>query len=161
MVEGVPDVFWSQGEKMRLHALPLEDYFAMGGFKPAIDSNRIAGWRGYQGEWTLDGGRLYLVELTGHLVGGLPLTLAAAFPEAPGRVFAHWYSGVLCVARGKHLYRGYRYFGLYEEEWLLDMERGVLKSRRLRRNRIDMAGDRPQVVMGDPQPFPLAGEGGV
>ena len=62
--------------------------------------------RGYEGNWELQDGRLYLVKLLGTLRNGREATVATFFPNSPERVFANWYSGPLIepdVSRTKYI----------------------------------------------------------
>jgi hypothetical protein len=124
-----------EGEDLAMCTNPLSDYFAMGGFRPRFASNSTALWRGYVGRWDIVDGRLYLVELQGTLGDGSEAFLATVFPDFPNRVFAHWYTGTIRIPQGKQLeYVHMGYGSTFERDLLLDLERGVVKSTRVRHN---------------------------
>lgn len=51
------------------------------------------------------------------------------------RVFAHWYSGTIRVPKGKQLkYVHAGYGSIYEQDVLLDLDRGVVVGTRLKHN---------------------------
>lgn len=74
---------------MTLCAEPLGAQFAQA-FTPGRGCSR-----GYQGTWKIRDGRLYLIKLAGTLTDGSQADIATFFPNAPGGVFANWYSGPL------------------------------------------------------------------
>ena len=77
-------------------------------------------WRGYVGTWTVDRGRLYLVQLAGRwrVLEGK-------------RVFASWYSGELLVGGGQLLHQPRRAYGLtHEREMVIVVEQGRVLSMR-------------------------------
>jgi hypothetical protein len=82
-------------------------------------------WRGYQGTWRIDDGKLYLASLEGRyrLLGGEPL-------------FADWVTCVLRVPRGNRLHYVHMGFGsIYEMEIHVKIERGIVVASRTRDNR--------------------------
>ncbi|MDV5240993.1 hypothetical protein [Leclercia adecarboxylata] len=90
-----------QGKDMTMCSTPLGTYFAMGGIEPCFKLYSTALWRGYLGSWEIVDDRLYLIRLTGNLGDWLNYaSLATIFPEFPDRVFAHWYSGTICIPQG-------------------------------------------------------------
>ena len=114
---------------------PLSDFFAMGGFYPGFESNSTALRRGYVGRWEIVEGRLYLVGLRGTLEDGTEASVATIFPEFPDRVFAHWYSGTIRIPQGKRLkYVHSGYGSTFEQDLLIDVERGVVKCTWVRHN---------------------------
>ena len=123
------------GEKVAMCTNPLSDYFAMGGFSPKFQSTSTALWRGYVGSWEILDERLYLIGLDGILEDGTDASLATVFPEFPDRVFAHWYSGTIRIPQGKQLkYVHMGYGSTFERDLLLDIDRGVVVSTRVRNN---------------------------
>lgn len=124
-----------EGKDLAMWTTPLCDYFVMGGFDPGFDVSCTALWRGYEGQWEIIDERLYLVELQGTLRDGTEASLASVFPDFPGRVFAHWYSGTIRIPQGKLLaYVHGGFSSTYEQDLLLDLERGVVKRTRVRHN---------------------------
>lgn len=75
--------------QMAMCAAPLGAQFAQA-FQPDRGCSR-----GYQAEWKIQDGRLYLIKLAGTLRNGSEATVATFFPNSPDRVFAAWYSGPL------------------------------------------------------------------
>jgi hypothetical protein len=124
-----------QGEEVAMCTNPLGDYFAMGGYNPRFQSNCSALWRGYVGSWEILDSRLYLVELHGTLEDGTNASVATIFSNFPSRVFAHWYSGTIRIPQGKQLeYVHMGYGSIYERDVLLEIEKGVVKSTRVKEN---------------------------
>ena len=118
-----------------MHTTPLEAYFAMGGYNLSFESSCSALWRGYVGRWEIVDGRLYLIGLTGTLEDGTEASVATIFPDFPDRVFAHWYSGTIRIPQGKQLeYVNGSYDSTFEQDLILDLERGVVKSTQVRHN---------------------------
>jgi hypothetical protein len=82
-------------------------------------------WRGYQGTWEIVEGRFYLVGLRGRfrLLGKEPL-------------LADWFSGVLCIPRGKVLqYVHMGYESVFEEELYVKIVAGKVVASRVIDNR--------------------------
>jgi hypothetical protein len=82
-------------------------------------------WRGYHGTWQITEGRFYLVGVSGRyeLQGGELL-------------FADWFTGTLCVARGEIIERTLIGFGaVFEEELHIDIEDGIVTETRVIDNR--------------------------
>ncbi len=124
-----------QGEDFAMCTEPLSDYFAMGGTNPRFEFDSTALRRGYVGRWDIVDDRLYLVKLHGTLENGTEASVATIFPNFPDRVFAHWYSGTIRLPQGKlleYVHGGYR--STYEQDLLLDVERGVVKSTQVLHN---------------------------
>ncbi len=126
------------GETVGMCTNPLGTYFSLGGKQPLFDWRySTALWRGYLGTWEVVDERLYLVKLTCYLEAGVEATLADVFPGYPDRVFAHWYTGTLRIPQGerlKYVHQGYQ--STYEKDLLIDVEKGVLKQRRIRENQM-------------------------
>ena len=81
--------------------------------------------RGYHGTWQIKEGRFYLVGVSGRyeLQGGEPL-------------FADWFTGTLCVARGEMIERPYiGVDAVFEEELHIDIEKGIVRETRVIDNR--------------------------
>jgi hypothetical protein len=117
-----------QGEGVSMPTHPLEDYFAMGGPRPALNAATRALHRGYLGGWEIVAGRLYLVKLTATLQDGAQATLQTLFPGFGDRVFAHWFTGTIRILRGRRLHGVYNRDGsVFEREEMLEFERGVIR----------------------------------
>lgn len=105
-----------QGQRYGMQVQPLETYFKLGGARPAFVVNTSMCWRGYSCEWSVDDGRLSLLDIRGLLALGAlagiagqlyrhqddysdnpelcrALALDDVFPGCGQQVFAHWYSG--------------------------------------------------------------------
>jgi len=125
-----------QGKDMTMCSTPLGTYFAMGGIEPCFKLYSTALWRGYLGSWEIVDDRLYLIRLTGNLGDWLNYaSLATIFPEFPDRVFAHWYSGTICIPQGK--LREYCYMGYvnsFKRDLFLNVEQGVVVINKVRHN---------------------------
>jgi hypothetical protein len=134
-----------QGEQVAMCTNPLGDYFAMGGFNPRFESMSTALWRGYVGGWEIVEDRLYLVSLDGTLEDGTDATLETVFPGFPERVFAHWYSGTVRIPQGKQLeYVHMGYASKFEQDLLLEIERGVVVATRVRQNGVAESDHAPE-----------------
>ena len=120
---------------------PLDDYFFKGGFKPNFSITSTANWRGYRGLWEISEDRLYLISLSGTLDDGNEACLETVFPGFPNRVFAHWHSGELRVPKGQRLKYMHMGFGsIYEHDWFLQIDQGVVVATRVRQNGVAESG---------------------
>lgn len=82
-------------------------------------------WRRYQGVWEIREGRLYLVNLRGRFRLG-----------EGGPIFAEWFSGTLRIPRGgilRYVHMGFE--TVYEQELLIEIDKGVVAARRVMDNR--------------------------
>jgi len=114
---------------------PLGDYFALGGRRPAFQTQSTALWRRYIGSWEIWEDRLYLIGLDAILENGSGASVESIFPGFPDRVFAHWYSGELRLPQGRQLkYVHLGYGSVYEFDLFLRIEKGVLVGSRTRVN---------------------------
>ena len=124
-----------RGEKLSLCTEPLAPYLESGANKITFDADTSACWRGYQGTWAIESGRLYLVKLQGGSVtneGWVERSLADLFPQYPDGVFAHWYTGELRCSKGQLLnYVHGGYASQYEQDLFIEVVRGVVVSERL------------------------------
>jgi hypothetical protein len=84
MTAQIGETLHYRGESLTMATEPLESYFAMGGAHPGFAANSTALHRGYVGSWEITRERLYLVELTATLDGGMPASLESIFPGVPG-----------------------------------------------------------------------------
>ena len=130
-----------QGEGVSMATHPLEDYFAMGGPRPALNAATRALRRGYLGGWEIVAGRLYLVKLTATLSDGTQATLQTLFPGFGDRVFAHWFTGTIRIPRGRRLHGVYNRDGsVFEREEMLEFEHGVIRKTWVHSNLPDEEG---------------------
>jgi hypothetical protein len=124
-----------RGEKLSLCTEPLAPYLATGSNRIKFDAEWTACWRGYEGTWTIEGNRLYLVKLKGTSrtgAGWIRRSLGDLFPDFPDGVFAHWFTGELRCTKGKLLkYVHGGYASRYEQELFIDVVRGVVIGERL------------------------------
>ena len=103
MTVQVADTLTVDGVTYRLDAFPLEPYFERHPERRrALEPPDSSVWRGYVAAWAIDGGTLYLVDLTGWVAEGSRLVevgLEAVFPgdsrPGGGRIPASWFSGEL------------------------------------------------------------------
>ena len=124
-----------EGREVSMCSEPLADYFALAGIDPGFQFTCTALWRGYVGTWEIRDGRLYLTGLSGTLKDGSDANVATFFPDYPGRVFAHWYSGKLRIPEGKMLeYVHMGYGSTYEEDLTVTVDRGVVTRTSVRHN---------------------------
>jgi len=116
-------------------SLPLEDYWALGGPKPAFKFTSTALYRGYIGTWQIIKDRLYLVKLEAKLEQGQPMTLGDLFLGFPNRVFAHWFSGRVRLPRGELLEYVHAGWGsIYEADLFIEFKNGILVGEELKQN---------------------------
>lgn len=142
MTAQIGETLHYRGESLTMATEPLESYFAMGGAHPGFAANSTALHRGYVGSWEITRERLYLVELTATLDGGMPASLESIFPGFPDRVFAHWYCGTLRIPQGKRLrYVHGGYLSEYERDLMLEIEKGVVLRTWVRDNVTGTSGD--------------------
>ena len=124
-----------RGEKLSLCTEPLAPYLESGANQITFDAETSACWRGYQGTWAIERGRLYLVKLQGGSQtneGWVERSLADLFPQYPDGVFAHWYTGELRCSKGQLLnYVHGGYASQYEQDLFIEVVRGVVVSERL------------------------------
>jgi hypothetical protein len=135
MTAQIAETLIHEGRRLSMCSQPLDDYFALGGWRPTFAFSCTALWRGYVGTWEIVGERLYLIDLKGTLEEGGEAGLETLFPGFPDRVFAHWYSKTLRLPEGRLLeYVHMGYDSTYERDRLLRFERGVLVASELREN---------------------------
>ncbi len=131
-----------KGEERAMCDEPLCLYFTLAGIEENFKVSSTALWRGYVGTWEILSGRLYLIGLNGKLKNGAEATVATFFPNNPERVFAHWYSGVLRLPRGKLLkYVHQGYASVYEEDVFLSLDKGVVTHTEVRNNGMSLNPD--------------------
>lgn len=129
------------GYQDKIHALctePLSALFAVRGNKPPFQATSTALWRGYVGHWAIRENKLYLEDIKGKLKEGTEASLQTVFPDASGPVFADWYTGTLRIPQGDRLrYVHGGYASIYEQDLLIDIEKGVVTRTQVRQNTLD------------------------
>lgn len=135
MTAQISEKLFINGERVPLLTNPLDLYFDLGGKGPRFQSTSTALWRGYVGTWELTNNRLYLIALVGTLEDGSEALLKNIFPDFADRVFAHWYSGILRIPRGKMIhYRHMGYGSKFERDQFITIYNGVVTSERVVEN---------------------------
>ena len=135
MTAQVAEILHYDGQKQSMCSEPLGAYFALAKVEMSFDVPSSALFRGYVGEWEIRENRLYLIGLTARLRTGSEVNLATLFPDFPGRVFAHWFSGRLRVPQGKLIkYVHMAYASTYENDLFIDVTMGVVERSAVRNN---------------------------
>jgi len=135
MTAQVTEVLHYKGERLSMRTEPLSDYFAQMGHEPEFQRSSSACWRCYVGKWEILLDRLYLVSVSASYADGTAVTLDSLFPGFEDRVFAHWYTGVINIPRGKmteYVHLGYA--SRYERDLFLAIENGIVVDTQLRDN---------------------------
>jgi hypothetical protein len=118
-----------KNEQLSMRSNPLADCDLFNAKAKHLVIDCTAIWRGYIGDWEIIDDRLYLIGITGKLRSGDDASLGYFFPEFPDRVFAHWYSGVINIPKGKCInYVHMGYASEFEQELELYVEQGVIIS---------------------------------
>ena len=140
MTAQVPEKLIYQGKTYSLCEVPLNCALSSIRISHSFSAPSTALWRGYVGTWTIEQDRLYLTDITGHVVRGEQwhqLGMVQIFPEFPNGLFAHWYTGELRVPIGRLLsYRHSGFASTYEFDLFLRFDRGVFQDRRMITNGI-------------------------
>lgn len=135
MTMQIPENLWYQGEEHCFRETPLKQFEEMGGKIPHSGILCSALWRGYVGTWEVRDDRFYLIGIDTTLFDGRGLVLNDYFPGFPDRVFAHWYTGTICVPQGEVIRTGRpMFFPTHEQDLFLTFERGRLIDRKIRVN---------------------------
>jgi hypothetical protein len=117
-----------RGEVLSLCSTPLGPYIATTQHTLKLVSPHTALWRGYVGTWSIEDGRLYLIDIVGHAPGSTTVGLKDFFPNATDGVFAHWFTGDLrCPVGGLMKYRHMGFGSLYEKDLFIRVSRGVVQ----------------------------------
>jgi hypothetical protein len=102
MTAQTPELFVFNGRPFETYDEPLRPLLEARG----IDRIEWCGsllssacWRGYVGTWHIVDRRLYLIDLTSPCHD--ESDIRRLFPECDGRVFAHWFTGVLNLPFGE------------------------------------------------------------
>lgn len=131
MTAQVPERLSYNGKQVPLYTQPLREYLKLSGADPGFRSGFTCLWRGYIGSWELVGGRLFLTSLKGSLKDGSKASLSTVFPDASGRIPAHWYSGLLRIPQGRRLkYAHIGSYAAFERYLLVEISRGFVAGAR-------------------------------
>ena len=135
MTAQATEVLHYKGEQLSMRTEPLSDYFAQMGHQPEFQGRSTACWRGYVGQWEILLDRLYLVGISATYADGTGVGLDSLFPGFTDRVFAHWYTGVINIPKGKLIkYVHMGYLSQYEQDLFLAVENGIVVETQLRDN---------------------------
>jgi hypothetical protein len=126
-----PDTIKYRNRAYPLHSEPLEAYFRLSGIRLDFMSISTADIRGYQAEWEIADDLLLLISLSGYVPGSAVQDLQLVFPGASGPIHANWFTGQLRLQVGEVIGttaddNGYHM--LYEQELLLNVDAGVIRS---------------------------------
>ena len=135
MTAQATEVLHYKGEQLSMRTEPLSDYFAQMGHQPEFQDQSTACWRGYVGQWEILLDRLYLVGISATYADGTGVGLDSLFPGFADRAFAHWYTGVINISKGKLIkYVHMGYLSQYEQDLFLAVENGIVVETQLRDN---------------------------
>lgn len=127
MIPQFAEILHIAGYEMAMCAEPLGAQFAQ-----ASQPDRGCS-RGYQAEWELQDGRLYLIKLAGTLQNGRQASVATFFPDSPDRVFANWYSGPLIEPEGSPRKYVYSSDCIYDCDLFINIDKGLVSEAYLSR----------------------------
>lgn len=121
--EQAPDRLVINGDTLRLHALPLEQWKKQNGWDGPLFADSIlefntACWRGYIAEWEVMDNRLYLTNIY-NCNRSANVDLDTLFPGKVHneRVFAEWFSDTVTAYYGKLVYYEHTGFSsIYQHE---------------------------------------------
>ena len=135
MTAQVPELLLVEGVQHALCDTPLESLFAAQGTRPSLQVQCSACWRGYQGQWEIRNGRLFLLGISGDFSDGRELTIDALLPGSEGPIFAGWYSGRLRCPQGQlldYVHQGFE--STYEHDLLIQICDGFVMGQDTRIN---------------------------
>ncbi len=127
-----------KGKRYGMATEPLEPYIETNNIQFNPESICSACWRGYIGTWSIEDGRLYLINI--NIItddNGKKVGLEYLFPNQK-KVFADWFTGILRIPYGElieYIHSGYD--SLYEKELFLKISKGVLVNERKIDNTLD------------------------
>lgn len=137
----VPDYLIYRGDTIAIFSNPLEQYFEQTGKRELPDFSgcgSTACWRGYKAIWELKNDSLFLRQITScHNKCGLEIrnaNLEKMF--GTNDVFASWFTGQIIAPKGKlvqYIHMGYG--SVYEEEQIFKLNKGQLKSIKVKSNK--------------------------
>ena len=137
MTAQVPELLLFEGAQHALCGTPLESFFAAQGTRPALLVECSNCWRGYQGQWEIRNGKLFLLDVSGELADGREFTTDALFPGSEGPIFAGWYSGRLRCPQGEllaYVHQGFE--SIHEQDLLIQICDGFVMGQATRTNQL-------------------------
>ena len=131
MTVQISEILIYNGAEYQLESVPLEPYLEKHNI--IFGATNSACWRGYIGHWLIEGGCLYLTNLSAHIAingnsrwAGEEVGMDYLFPGQE-RVFADWFSGEVRLPQGKLLaYVHLGFASVYEKDLFLKFVDGVL-----------------------------------
>ena len=126
------ETIYIDGKRNYMASEPFNSYLESLETPPILFSPNTACWRGYYGRWKIKDNKLYITGLEAYLDAEgktEEVGLSFFFPDQK-QVFAEWFSGELCVVVGKlvnYVHAGYG--STYEKDLIIQIEKGVVKSR--------------------------------
>lgn len=138
MTAQAPEILIYQAKRLELCSEPLSQFPGVFPVERPYIPQSSANRRGYLGIWIIESDRLYLKSMKRlKLVNGKPefVGIEDLFPGYPDGVFAHWYTGHLRCPRGallNYIHGGYS--STYEEDLILQVQRGVVIQERIVRH---------------------------
>lgn len=132
MTAQLAEKLFYKGETLSLCSTPLGPFLknSRSPLKPVDLSTALQ--RGYVGHWAIEKDHLYLVDIDAKVYSTergeyIKVGLADFFPEARGKVFAHWFTGDLrCAMGGLLKYRHAGFSSTYEQDLYIRVKRGVV-----------------------------------
>jgi hypothetical protein len=109
------------GTSYQLLQYPLEDYLALLPARPKLPK-RPWNTNGYMATWSVEGGILYLAELSAPIDD----LVTQLFPDAQGPVRANWFNGILVGCRGNRRHVGYPTRRIFDDEIYLEIRAGTV-----------------------------------
>lgn len=134
-----------KGEQYGLAGEPFESYLAK---RPDIQYHSVcsACWRGYSASWEVIEDKLYLIDLKESFNVGTSFSFIDISPNLE-KVLADWYSGILIIPYGELIqYKHGGYLSKYENEFILEVEKGIIISERIVDNRKVLFDKLPKIT---------------
>ena len=107
MTVQISEVLIYNGEEYQLKSTPLRPYLEKHNI--IFGATNSACWRGYIGHWLIEGGCLYLTNLSAHIAingnsrwAGEEVGMDYLFP-GQNKVLAEWFSGELHIPHGRRI----------------------------------------------------------
>lgn len=114
-----PELLHVDGVVYHLYRYPLEDYLATLPSRPRLPK-RPWNTNGYMATWSVEGGVLYLTELSAPVAD----LVTQLFPGARGPVPCFWLDGMLVGYRGDRRHVGYPSRRIFHHEIYLEVSAG-------------------------------------
>jgi hypothetical protein len=134
MTAQIKEIIFYKGQRQLMATEPLSSYLKN---RKDIDFSfrSTACWRGYLGTWEIRDTKLFLVDLKGWPEGGREVGLSHLFPEK-NEVFANWFNDEIRIPHGKMLkYVHMGYESVFEQDFILKFEKGILINEKIKDNR--------------------------